>query len=107
MRQFYEHIRVDAETLRFCTHCPICDSKRYGAKIPMVCRSVKTLARCVTGTAGRLSQWAFNRAKANATQQLAIQFNQCRHCYRWVCDGCYDSEDSIGACRECSQNDKV
>ena len=38
MKQFYEHIRVDAETLRFYAMCLICGKKQYGAKIPLICR---------------------------------------------------------------------
>ena len=102
MKQFYEHIRVDGETLRFSVKCPICGKKQYGAKIPLLCRSVRTLAKCGDGTANRFSQRAFNHAKANATQQLAIRFNQCRHCYRLVCDDCYDNTDALGACMDCS-----
>lgn len=102
MKQFYEHIRVDAETLRFYVKCPICGRKQYGAKIPLSCRKIRTLARCAKGKANKLSQTAFNHAKANATQQLAMLVNHCRHCYKWVCDNCYDSNDFIGACRDCS-----
>ena len=101
MKQFYEHVRVDAETLRFYAECPICGKKQYGARIPLVCRSVRTLARCVKGKANTVSQSAFNHTKATATQQLALQFNQCRNCYRWVCDDCYDISGSDGACRDC------
>ena len=105
MKQFYEHIRVDAETLRFYAKCPICGKKQYGVRIPLICRSVRTLARCAGGRANRFSQSAFNHAKANATQQLAMRFNQCRLCYQLVCDDCYDSTDALGACRDCSQKE--
>ena len=105
MKQFYEHIRVDAEMLHFYAECPICGKKQYGAGIPLICRSVRTLARCAKGKANKISQAAFNHAKANATQQLALQFNQCRYCYRWVCDDCYDPTDVLGACRDCSQKE--
>ena len=105
MKQFYEQVRVDAETLRFYTECPICSKKQYGARIPLICRSVRTLARCANGRANKLSQATFNHTKATATQQLAIQFNQCRHCYRWVCDDCYDITDALGACRDCSRKE--
>lgn len=103
MKQFYELVRVDEETLRFFVPCQICGKRQYGAKIPLICRSVRTLARCAKGTANQICQAVFNRAKANATQFLAMQFNQCRRCHRWVCDGCYDSADALGACRNCSQ----
>ena len=103
MKQFYEHIHVDAETLRFYAACPICGKKQYGRKIPLICRSVRTLARCVNGKADKICQSAFNHAKANAALKLAIQFNQCRHCYQCVCDDCYDIADALGACRDCSK----
>jgi len=101
MKLFYKRIRVDAETLRFYAECPICGKKQYGAKIPLICRSVRTLARCANGRANKLSQSAFNHAKVKATQQLALRFNQCRHCFQCVCDDCYDSTDAFGACRDC------
>lgn len=103
MKRFYGQIRVDGETLRFYTRCPICGRKQHGARLPLLCRSVKTLARCEKGSGGRLSQSAFNHTKANATRQLAMRFNLCPRCCRWVCDECYDSTDSPGSCRDCSQ----
>ena len=103
MKLFYKRIRVDAETLRFYAECPICGKRQYGAKIPLICRSVRTLARCANGRANKLSQSAFNHAKVKATQQLALRFNQCRHCFQCVCDDCYDSTDAFGACRDCFQ----
>ncbi len=104
MRQFYEHIRVDAETLHFYAACEICGKKQFGTRIPMFCRRVQTLAKCAKGKANKLSQALFNHAKATSTQLLAIHFNQCRHCYNWVCDDCYDIGDELGACRNCSAN---
>ena len=101
MRQFYEQVRVDGETLRFYAQCPICGKKQYGARIPLMCRSVRTLAKCAKGQANKLSQTIYNHAKATSVQQLALQFNQCRNCYRWVCDDCYDISGSDGACRDC------
>ena len=106
MKLFYKRIRVDAETLRFYAECPICGKKQYGAKIPLICRSVRTLARCADGRANKLSQSAFNHAKVKATQQLALKFNQCRHCFQCVCDDCYDSTDAFGACRNCVQKNE-
>lgn len=102
MRQFYKQVRVDAETLRFYAQCPICGKKQYGARIPLMCRSVRTLAKCTKGRANKFSQTIYNHAKATAVQQLAMYFNQCRHCYQWICDKCYDINDSDGACRDCS-----
>lgn len=107
MKHFYERVRVDAETLRFYAKCPICGKKQHGARIPLVCRSVRTLARCAKGRANRISQKAFNHTKANSTQLLAMQFNQCRRCYRWVCDDCYDAADALGGCRDCSQKSEA
>ena len=95
-------VRVDAETLRFYAQCPICGKKQYGARIPLMCRSVRTHAKCAKGRANKLSQTIYNHAKATAVQQLAMYFNQCRHCYQWVCDKCYDINESDGACRDCS-----
>lgn len=106
MRQFYEHIRVDAEALSFSAECAICGRKQYAVKLPLGCRNVRTLSGCVSGKANKISQTAFNHAKANATQQLALRFNQCRYCYRWVCDDCYDSTDTLGACRDCSKENE-
>ncbi len=103
MRQFYERILVDTETFRFSARCKICGKKEYGAKVPILCRSVRTLARCEKGKANKLRQALYNRAKANSTQLIAMKMNQCRHCNQWVCDDCYDNEDSLGACSECSK----
>ena len=101
MRQFYEHVRVDKETLRFSVSCPICGKREYGMQLPFLCRGIRILARCEKGKANKLSQRIYNQTKANAVQQLAMHFNQCRSCYRFVCDDCYDVADSEGACKEC------
>ena len=104
MRHFYERVHVDPETLHFYAACPICGRKYYAAKIPLLCRGVRTLAKCAKGKADRISQSLFNHAKANSVQQLTLRhFNQCRDCFRLVCDDCYDISDSDGACRECLQ----
>jgi len=102
MRRFYEHVRVDKEGLRFYVSCPICGMRQYGSRIPLLCRRVRTLALCETGRARGLSQKRYNHTKAAAVQQLAMHFNQCRYCLRWVCDRCYDADDGEGACRDCS-----
>ncbi len=104
MRKFYKNVGVDAETLHFCAECSICGKKEYGVKVPVLCRSVRTLARCEKGKANKLSQASYNRAKAKSTQLLAMKMNKCRHCYAWVCDNCYDADDLLGACVECSKN---
>ncbi len=106
MRQFYENVRVDAESLRFCAECESCAKKEYGAKVPILCRSVRTLARCEKGKANKLSQTLYNHAKANSTQLLAMKMNQCRHCNKWVCDSCYDNADEYGACSKCKKSEK-
>ena len=70
MKQFYEHIRVDAEALSFSAECAICGRKQYAVKLPLGCRNVRTLSGCVSGKANKISQTAFNHAKANATNSL-------------------------------------
>ncbi len=105
MRQFYKNVGADAETLQFCAECEICGKKEHGTKIPFLCRSVRTLARCEKGKANKLSQALYNHAKANSTQLLAMKMNKCQHCYIWVCDNCYDAEDSFGACSKCSKQE--
>ena len=105
MRQFYEQVRVDAETLRFYARCPICGKKEFGARLPLICRNAGVLAKCAKGRANRFSQKAYNHAKAASTQQLALCFNQCRYCYRWVCDACYNIDDPHGACTDCSKKE--
>ncbi|MBE6933004.1 MAG: hypothetical protein E7464_06475 [Ruminococcaceae bacterium] len=102
MRQFYQSVRVDAESLRFYYQCSICGRMQYGEKLPLLCRGVRALARCAVGKGG-MSQRVFNRAKVQAVQQLALQFNQCRYCLRWVCDECYDMDHTDGICCTCTQ----
>ena len=94
------------ETLQFCAECEICGKKEYGFKIPFLCRSIRTLARCEKGTANKISQGLYNRAKANATQMIAIKMNQCRQCRLWVCDSCYNNNDALGICRHCFHSGK-
>lgn len=103
MKELYKQVKADAEALRFLVACEICGKKIYGEKIPLFCRGARTLARCKIGKANKLSQRAFNRAKANSTQLIALSFNQCRRCYRWVCDGCFDCTDPDGVCKTCSE----
>lgn len=107
MKQLFEHIRVDAETLRFYAQCSVCGKKQYGAKIPIICRRVKTLSRCAKGKAGRLSQSAFNHAKAASVQFIAMEFNLCRNCFQWVCDNCYDINNDGWQCMNCSQKQQL
>ncbi len=106
MRQFYKNVEVDALTFYFCTRCEICGKKEYGVKIPVLCRSVRTLARCEKGEANKVSQALYNRAKAKSTQLIAMKMNKCQHCCLWVCDNCYNTEDSFGACNECSKKNR-
>ena len=103
MKEFYKLVKADAEALRFSVACEECGKKIHGEKIPLFCRGARTLARCKIGKANHLSQRSFNRAKANSTQLLALSFNQCRRCYRWVCDECFDCTDPVGACKACSE----
>lgn len=105
MKQFFEHIHVDAQTLRFYADCPICGKRQYGARIPSACRCARTLFLCTRGEASPFAQSRFNHARTNATLRLALRFNQCRHCLRWVCDDCYDVTDALGACVDCSQTE--
>lgn len=106
MRHFYERVHVDPDTLRFYAACPICGRKYYAARVPLLCRGVRTFAKCAKGKANRISQSLFNHAKANSVHQLPLRhFNQCRGCLRLVCDDCYDISHSDGACRECSQKE--
>ncbi len=104
MRQFYKNVKVDTETLQFCAECEICKKKEYGLKIPVLCRSIKTLARCEKGKANKICRSLYNRAKANSTQIIAIKMNQCKRCHSWVCDNCFISEDEYGACTGCRKN---
>ena len=105
MRQFYKNVKLDAETMRFCAECEICGKKEYGLKIPFLCRGIRTLTRCEKGTANKISQALYNRAKANSTQVIAIKMNQCKHCYLWVCDNCYDNKDEYGAGSKCEKKE--
>jgi len=105
MRKFYKNVRPDTETMRFCAECEICRKREYGLKIPVLCRSIRTLARCEKGTANKISRGLYNRAKANSTQVIAMKMNQCRNCYKWVCDNCYISEDEYGACTGCRKKE--
>lgn len=99
MRRFYENVDVDFESLRFYAGCPICGRKNYGGRIPLSFRDARKLDRCRHGRAGRLSQMVFNRIKASSVQLLAVHFNQCEKCRRFVCDDCFDSGEGI--CAEC------
>ncbi len=106
MRQFYKNIGVNAETLHFYAKCENCGKKEYGLKLPFLCRSIKTLALCEMGKANKLSQALYNRAKAISTQLIAMKMNKCQHCHSWVCDNCYNAEDSSGACIKCPESGK-
>ncbi len=105
MRRFYENVCTDAEALRFSAVCEICEKKLYGARVPFLCRNVRTLARCENGKANKLSQALYNRAKANSTQLIAMKLNQCLRCRSWVCDACFDNDDAVGVCNDCSKKD--
>ena len=102
MKPLYQTLRVDAERLRFAVTCPLCGRVEYGPGLPLVCRGVRILARCMAGRADRWRQSVFNHARADAVQQLALRLNQCHICHRWVCDGCYKNNREDGICTACS-----
>ena len=106
IRRCFRNVKVDTETLRFYAEREICGKKEYGVKVSILCRSVRTLARCEKGKANKLSQTLYNHTKTNSTQLIAIKLNQCRHCYKWVCNNCYDNSDTLGICSKCSETEK-
>ena len=103
MKVFFNNIRLDEESLRFYYACDRCGKRTYSGKLPLLCRGVRTLARCKTGTAGGWKQKAYNRAKHRAYSKLILQFNLCQHCFKFVCDDCFDTSDDLGACSECTR----
>ena len=103
MRQFYRQIQTDDNTMCFMVQCPICGKQQSKVSIPFLCRGRKKVALCESGKAGRFSKTMFNHAKASAVQYYARFFNQCRCCYRWVCDDCYDTASQNGICMDCSK----
>ena len=98
---FFNNIRLDEESLRFYYACDRCGKRTYSGKLPLLCRGVRTLARCKTGTAGGWKQKAYNRAKHRVYSKLILQFNLCQRCFKFVCDGCFDTEADL--CHDCSR----
>ena len=103
MKRFYNNIRPDEESLRFYCECECCGKRMIGERLPLLCRDVRTLARCKAGTAGAWKQKRYNKAKIKTYSKLILKFNLCQHCFKFVCDGCFDISDDLGACCECSQ----
>ena len=101
MKVFFNNIRLDEESLRFYYACDRCGKRTYSGKLPLLCRGVRTLARCKTGTAGGWKQKSYNRAKHRAYSKLILKFNLCQHCFKFVCDDCFDTE--AGFCHDCSR----
>ena len=101
MKMFFNNIRLDEESLCFYYACDGCGKRMYSGKLPLLCRGVRTLARCEAGTAGGWKQKAYNRAKHRAYSKLILKFNLCQHCFKFVCDDCFDTE--AGFCHDCSR----
>ncbi len=99
MRQLYEQIQVDKEKMRFYAECNACGKRQYAGKVPFPCRGEELLQLLEEGYVGGLRQRIYNRSKAQAVQDLARHFNQCRVCGKWVCDEMYDS--NALKCKHC------
>lgn len=106
MLHFLNSIKVDKKTMRFYAECSLCGKRKLGPPVPFLCRGGKRIENCENGESNLISQKVFNHAKAAAMQILAVHFNQCRTCYKWVCDECFDEKDPYGACKECSGKKK-
>jgi len=102
MRHFYKQISVDAENMRFYAACPICGSRQYSKKLPLLCRSKAQLPLYETGAASGMRQRSFLSARASASMALAVKFNLCRRCGRWVCDDCFVLGAEEDVCAICS-----
>ena len=94
MRHFYKQISVDAENMRFYAACPICGSRQYSKKLPLLCRSKAQLPLYETGAASGMRQRSFLSARASASMALAVKFNLCRRCGRGA-DGAYLEPERI------------
>lgn len=101
MQRLYAQIRVDETKLRYYAACPQCGARRYAGKLPASCPRT-LLPELAAGTAEPRRQRAYHRGARIAARRLARYFNRCRLCAQWVCDACYDVEDDLGACRQCS-----
>ncbi len=100
MRRFYEQVRADDTTFYFYTECAICRKRKYGKRLPLLCRSKKLLQGGKEG----LRQKIYKHYHAAAVQELAIQLNRCEHCGHWVCDDCYRNGDLESCCLNCAAN---
>lgn len=106
MLHFLNSIKIDKKTMRFYAECSLCGKRKFGPPVPFLCRGKSLIEKCEKGKANILCQKVFNHVKAAAMQILAVHFNQCRTCLKWVCDDCFDENDSNGACRQCSEKKK-
>ncbi len=106
MRAFYQQILIDSKTSRFAAKCPQCGSQHLGRGLPLLCRAPGIPELAQNGQAGRFRQRAYNKRRVSAVQDLAMYFNFCQHCGRWVCDSCFLSEDSQGICKQCENTIK-
>ncbi len=106
MRRFLDGIKIDNKTMLFYAECSLCGKRKYGPPVPFLCRGKKRIENCMAGKSNVISQKVFNHAKAAAMQLLAVHFNQCRTCLKWVCDECYDEEDPNGICKNCFEKKK-
>ena len=101
MRRFYEQVRADDTTFYFYTECAICRKRKYGRRLPFLCRSKKLLQRVEHGGGG-LRKKLYNRCHAGAVQELALQLNRCDSCGSWVCDDCFRNSGADGRCALCA-----
>lgn len=101
MKWFYKYIYVESQNMRFCFECEVCGKKIFGKKTPLICRREKTLIKCEIGKANKIIQRVFDHQKANSISLISLSLNQCRHCFRWVCDECFHCLDVEESCIEC------
>ena len=99
MRQLYEQVQVDKDRMRFYAECDISGRRIYSKKLPVLCRIKDLLAVMDEGNVGGFKQSMYNHRKADAIQDLARFFNQCRKCGKWVCDEMFDPQAM--ECKRC------
>lgn len=102
MRKFYQRIRVDETTMRFCAACAVCGKTEYHGRLPLLCRNKRLLPVLEQGQGHGIAQSAYMRARMRACRELAKLFNYCQSCGRWVCDDCFNIEGDRDACGECA-----
>lgn len=105
MQYFYKNVSADLHNKNFYAECTSCRERKYADKLPVFCRSRKTAEKLSAGTGGVCRQKIYNRKKTLAVVHLAIYFNQCSRCGRWVCDSCYTTNVEDGICLECLKKD--